>query len=208
MMAPRVIRIVDDDDAYRAALTRLLEAAGFSVRGYASAGEFLLDERGTQQPGCLLLDVCMPGPSGLELHDALARRGDALPVVYLTARGDVPTSVRAMKSGAVDFLQKPVPRTTLLAAIETALDRDAAERAARTRRGEIEERYASLTTRERDVVDHVVTGRLNKQIAALLGMAERTVKAHRAQAMSKLRVESLAELVDLMRELRPPPSQH
>src|SRR4030095_15970582 len=101
----------DADDAYRMALTRLLEAAGFKVRSYASAGDFLLDESVTHSPGCLLLDVCMPGPSGLELHAALTRRGDALPVVYLTGRGDVPTSVKAMKSGAVDFLEKPVART-------------------------------------------------------------------------------------------------
>lgn len=199
-----LIHVVDDDAAHRTALTRLLEAAGFSTRGYGSAGEYLLDESGAGAPGCVLLDLAMPGPSGLELHEALLRRGDAPQVIYLTGHADVPSSVRAMKAGAIDFLSKPVDRTALLAAIREALTRDAAVRSTRARRGALAARYAMLTPKERDVLTRVVAGRLNKQIADELGMAERTVKAHRSQAMEKMRAKSLAELVMLMSELNAP----
>ena len=203
MTAPAaVVRVVDDDAAYRTALKRLLEAVGFGVRTYGSAGEFLLDETEQAQPGCLLLDLRMPGPSGLDLHEALLRRGNPLPIVYLTACGDVPSTVRAMKAGAVDFLTKPVERKILLSAIHAALAQDTQRRATRSRLNELAARQSTLTARERDVLARVVAGRLNKQIADELGMAERTVKAHRAQVMEKMKVSTLAELVELAAELR------
>jgi FixJ family two-component response regulator len=196
-----VIRVVDDDSSYRSALTRLLRIAGYEVRGYGSAGEFLLDETSCDVPGCMLLDLLMPGPSGLELHEALARRGDTLPVIYLSAQGDVPSSVRAMKAGAVDFLTKPVKGETLLAAVREALTQDEQRRMEKKRRSELERHYTSLTPREQEVMKEVVARRLNKQIAADLGMAERTVKWHRAQMMEKMGVASLPELVNAAREL-------
>jgi len=196
-----VIRVVEDNSSYRRALTRLLQIAGYTVRGYGSAGEFLLDETSCEVPGCMLLDLFMPGPSGLELHETLTRRGDTLPVVYLSAQGDVPSSVRAMKAGAVDFLTKPVKGEVLLAAVREALAQDEQRRTEKTRHRELENRYTSLTPREQEVMKEVVAGRLNKQIAADLGVAERTVKWHRAQMMEKMGVASLAELVNVGREL-------
>ena len=144
----------------------------------------------------------MPGPSGLDLHEALLRRGNPLPIVYLTACADVPSTVRAMKAGAVDFLTKPVEREILLCAIHAALAQDTQRRATRSRLNELAARQSTLTARERDVLARVVAGRLNKQIADELGMAERTVKAHRAQVMEKMKVSTLAELVELAAELR------
>ena len=185
---------MDDDDSMRTALTRLLRAKGYETRGYRSAGEFLMAER-PDAPGCVLLDVSMPGPSGLDLHDALTRNGDPIPVIFLTGRGDIAMSVHAMKTGAVDFLTKPVKREALMAAIESALSRDEEQRATDGRRRTLRERYETLTAREREVFARVSDGKLNKQIAAELGTSERTVKAHRAQVMSKLQVESVAELV-------------
>jgi FixJ family two-component response regulator len=188
-----VIHIVDDDDSLLAAMERLMLAAGYSVRTYASAGEFLLDPP-ADAPGCLLLDVRMPGPSGLELQDALKRLGIGLPVVFLTGHGDLPIGVRAMKAGAVDFLTKPVERETLLAAVAKALVVDGAQRAARDAASELQSRFALLTPRERQVFELIVAGRLNKQIAGELGVAERTVKAQRAQVMAKMGAANAAEL--------------
>jgi RNA polymerase sigma factor (sigma-70 family) len=193
-MTAAVVHVVDDDDSMRTALTRLLRAKGYETRGYRSAGEFLMAER-PDVPGCVLLDVSMPGPSGLDLHDALTRNGDSIPVIFLTGRGDIAMSVHAMKTGAVDFLTKPVKREALMAAIESALSRDEEQRATDGRRRALRERYETLTAREREVFARVSDGKLNKQIAAELGTSERTVKAHRAQVMSKLQVESVAELV-------------
>jgi len=193
MSAPPLIHVVDDDDSFRAALLRLLGAAGFEARGYASAGEFLLDPP-AERPGCLLLDVRMPGPSGLDLQAALARRGVALPVVFLTGYADVATSVRAFKAGAVDFIEKPVERDALLNAVRRALDRDAVERALRSEEEELRARLASLTTREVEIFHQIVAGRLNKQIADDLSVSERTVKAQRAQIMTKLGVASTVDL--------------
>jgi RNA polymerase sigma factor (sigma-70 family) len=201
MSGPPLIHVVDDDESMRNALLRLLAAAGFEARGYASAGEFLIQPP-LDRPGCLLLDVRMPGPSGLDLQAALSRQGVALPVVFLTGHGDVASSVSAMKTGAVDFLQKPVERAALLDAIQRALARDAAQRAAREEAKALNARLASLTPREREVFTHVVAGRLNKQIAAALGIAERTVKAERAQVMAKLQVGSAAELGRLAERLK------
>jgi RNA polymerase sigma factor (sigma-70 family) len=145
----------------------------------------------------------MPGPSGLELHEAIARRGDTLPVIFLTGHGDIPQSVRAMRQGAVDFLTKPVRRTELVASIRQALERQEAAAETTGRRKAIAERFAKLTPREKEVFELVVAGRLNKQIAALLGTSERTVKAHRARIMEKMQVDSVAGLVQADGWLRP-----
>jgi FixJ family two-component response regulator len=192
-----IVHVVDDDDSLRKAVTRLLRAAGYDVRAYASAGDFALASRENSRRGCVLLDVRMPGPSGLDLQEALAREDEPLPVIFLTAHGDVPTSVRAMKAGAVDFLTKPIKRDVLLSAVRTALAHDLQSHTSREQLRDLRERFAKLTPREREVFDLVVAGRLNKQVAAELNMAERTVKAHRAQVMTKMGATSLAELVRL-----------
>ena len=200
-MSVPVVHVVEDDEPMRTAVARLLRATGYEVRTYASAGDFLLAPP-EPVPGCLLLDLQMPGPSGLELQQALQRHPVSLPVVFLTGRGDVSSSVRAMKAGAVDFLTKPVEPAELLKAVEAALERD---RAARTRRegiDDVQARYASLTARERSVLDHVVAGAPNKQIARALGITERTVKMHRAQVMAKMHAGSVAELVRSAEQLK------
>jgi FixJ family two-component response regulator len=188
-----IIHFVDDDAMFRSALAEVLELAGYDVRQYESAGAFLLSgpPRG---PGCVLLDLRMPGPSGLELQEALARNADGMPIVFLTGYGDVPTTARAMKRGALDVLTKPVDRDTLLAAVHAAHERDAQWRRERARHATIEARFASLTPREQAILDGVVAGRLNKQIAGDLHIAERTVKTHRAQLMAKLGAASAADL--------------
>src|SRR5262245_42045383 len=198
-----VIHVVDDDASFRTALTGLLRAAGYEVRSYATAGEFLLTRR-ADMPGCLLLDVHMPGPSGLELQEAFGRRNDTLPIVFLTGHGDIPMTVRAMKPGAVDFLTKPVQRQALLTAIQNALARDVESRKAREQDGTLRARSESLTPREREVFTLVAAGKANKQIATELGTSERTVKAHRAQVMQKMQVTSLAELVHVADQLQAP----
>jgi FixJ family two-component response regulator len=203
MSAEAVIHIVDDDESLRQALQRQLMAAGHRVRTYASAGEFLLAPP-TDTPGCLLLDLAMPGPSGLDLQDALERHGIRLPVIFLTGYGDLSTGVRAMKAGAVDFLTKPVERTALLDAIARALEADAVRRASHGAGAELRARFAQLTPREREVFEMVVAGLLNKQIAGKLGIGERTVKAQRAQVMAKLGAANAAELGRIAAELRGP----
>lgn len=195
------IHLVDDDHSFRQAVSRLLQAAGFAVQGYASAAEFLL-ARAEEQPGCVLLDVHMPGLDGLELQASLAKQGATLPVVFVTGHGDIPMSVRAMKTGAVDFLTKPIKKEALLAAVQTALARNARQRNASERTRKLREHFESLTPREREVFERVTAGKLNKEIAAELGTAERTVKAHRANVMEKFQAESLAELVHIAAELR------
>lgn len=188
-----VIHVVDDDDSLRPALVRLLQAAGYEARGYATTGDFLLNPPDDRH-GCVLLDVQLPGPSGLDLQAALQRLALPLPVVFMTAHPDVAASVRAMKAGAVDFLSKPIDREALFDALRHALDRDEARRAARQDAEALRQRYATLSDQERHVFARIVVGRLNKQIADDLGMAERTVKLHRARLMRKLGVESPAEL--------------
>jgi RNA polymerase sigma factor (sigma-70 family) len=197
-----IVHVVDDDDSLRKAVTRLLHAAGYDVRAYSSAGDFALASRENNRRGCVLLDVRMPGPSGLDLQEALAKEDEPLPVIFLTAHGDVPTSVRAMKAGAVDFLTKPIKRDALLSAVRTALARDLRSHTSHEQRRDLRIRFAKLTPRERNVFELVVAGNLNKQIAAELGMAERTVKAHRAQVMAKMQATSLAELVHLADKMR------
>lgn len=193
MSARPTIFIVDDDESLRASMTELLDAAGFRTRSYASTGDFLLNPP-ADEPGCVLLDVHLPGPSGLDLQAGMQRHGIGLPVIFLTGYADVPTSVRAMKAGAVDFLEKPVIRETLLEAVRRALAYDSAKRAARDKAQLHHARLNALTIRERDVFDRIVDGKLNKQIANELAVSLRTVKAYRAQLMIKLGVSSAAEL--------------
>lgn len=195
MSAPTpMVRVVDDDEAFRTAITRLLKAGGYEVRAYSSAGDFLLEEEDSR-PGCVVLDLKMPGPDGLELQSAIARRANPLPIVFLTAHGDIAASVRAMKNGAEDFLTKPVKKEALFAAIDSALVRDDRRRSEAEERDRIRRRFEALSPRERAVLEHVVAGRLNKQIASAIGTSERTVKAHRARVMSKMGASSVAELV-------------
>jgi FixJ family two-component response regulator len=195
-----IIHVVEDDASFRRAVTRLLRAANYQVRDYASASEFISADAAAT-PGCVLLDLRLPGTSGFDLQQSLASREDRLPIIFLTGHGDIPASVRAMKAGAVDFLTKPVPRETLLRAVQSALERDATERKARAILRELQARYKTLTAREREVLVHVVSGKLNKQIGFALGTSERTIKAHRASIMDKLRVQSVAELTRLARDL-------
>jgi FixJ family two-component response regulator len=195
-----LIHIVDDDESMREALVELLQTTGFDAIGYASTGEFLLNSL-PDQHGCILLDVQMPGPSGLDLQAALLRKGVTLPIIFLTGHADVPSTVRAMKAGAVDFLEKPVNRGTLLEALRRALEADTARRNALAAENRHQARLDLLTTRERAVFDLVIAGMLNKQIAAELGVSLRTVKAHRAQMMQKLGVSTPAELGRLAGEI-------
>jgi two-component system, LuxR family, response regulator FixJ len=193
------VHLVDDDQALRTALSRLLKAAGHEVRAYASVAEFLLARSGPLR-GCLLLDVRMPGgPTGLELHQALIRQGETLPVIFLTGHGDIPMSVQAVKNGAYDFLTKPVQSKDLLKAIAAALEKEEGAWRESARLREIARREASLTPTEREVFRRVVAGQPNKMIAADLGCAERTVKAHRSQVMHKMGAGSLPELVRMAR---------
>ena len=202
-----IIHVVDDDESLRTALLRLLAACGYDARGYASAGDFLLHPH-ADLPGCLLLDLNMPGgPSGLELQAALQRQGVHLPVIFLTGYGDITSSVRALKAGAVDFLAKPVEREVLLEALQRALALDAEGRSSREQLNDLRSRFASLTQREQEVFDRVVAGRINKQIADDLAICERTVKTMRAQLMVKLGAESVADFgrfAERMRQLSNP----
>ncbi|MDM0050476.1 response regulator transcription factor [Variovorax sp. J22R115] len=200
MNASPLIHVVDDDEPLRSALLRLLDMAGFEARGYASAGEFLLHPP-PDRPSCLLLDIRMPGPSGLDLQGALEENGIPLPIVFLTGHADVPSSVQALKGGAVDFLEKPVQRNALLAALGRALARDAAQREVRVEAMRLRALFATLSTREREVFDRIVAGKLNKQIADELGSSERTIKTQRAHLMVKLGVDSAAELGALAEKL-------
>jgi FixJ family two-component response regulator len=187
--------VVDDDPSVRKALTRLMRSAGYDVTTFASAHEFLDRAKSEEQPGCVVLDVRMPGLSGLDLQAELQKIHTTLPIVFMTGHGDIPMSVRAMKAGAVDFLPKPVKDTELLRAIEQARARAAQEHAAATELQSIQGRFETLTPREREVMALVVRGLLNKQIAFELGTVEKTIKVHRARVMDKMQVESLAELV-------------
>jgi FixJ family two-component response regulator len=192
----RTVFVVDDVPEVRMSLSRLLSAAGYCVRAFESAESFL-NEHDAEDPGCLLLDVCMPGLSGPELQRSLASARLIRPIVFLTGNGDIQTGVHAMKEGAVDFLTKPVDDVRLFAAVERALRRDAEQRLERSIFHTIQQRLEMLTPRERQVMTQVIRGRLNKQIAADLGTGEKTVKVHRARVMSKMMVRSVAELVQL-----------
>jgi FixJ family two-component response regulator len=194
------VHIIDDDASFRRAVGRLLQAEGFAVREYTSAGEFLISSP-EQHCGCILLDIRLPGPTGLELQDALRQRAIQLPIIFLSGHGDIPTSVRAIKAGALDFLTKPIKRPDLLKAVRAAVEYDASHRAQREQVRTCKQRYATLTPRERQVFQFVVVGRLNKQIAAELGTSQRTVKAHRSQVMRKMQVQSVAELVHVAEQI-------
>ena len=193
------VHIVDDNPSFLAAASRLLRASGFTVRTFGSAESFLT-QRDEDAPGCVLADVQMPGMNGLELQTALAQSRNPLPILFLTGHGDIASSVRAMREGAEDFLEKRAPRAQLLDAVTRALARDAREREGRARQRELRARFDTLTRRELEVLGHVVRGRLNKQIAGDLGIHERTVKLHRTAITTKLHVQSVAELTRLAHE--------
>jgi FixJ family two-component response regulator len=188
--------VVDDYAPGRRSISRLVRATGFVVAAFASAEEFLA-RYDPQAPGCLVLDLAMPQVSGLELQNILTEKGSPLPIIFLSAHGDIAKSVQAMKRGARDFLTKPVNDEDLLAAVRIAIEKDAALRREQAELSEIRGRLATLTPREREVLEYVVAGRLNKQIASDLGTVEQTVKVHRAHVMQKMRVQSVAELVRL-----------
>jgi FixJ family two-component response regulator len=192
-----MIFVIDDDDGVRTGLSRLLRAAGWQVGAFASADAFL-NRPAYVGTGCVLLDVDMPEINGPRLQEMMLERDIDLPVVFLTGKGDVPTSVQAMKRGAVDFLLKPVENKALFAAIDMALQRHVSRQAHRLEQHGITTRLDRLSAREREVMDLVVLGRLNKQIAAELGIAEKTVKVHRGRVMEKMEVRSVAELVHLL----------
>jgi len=198
---PGRIHVVDDDDSFRTSVERRLKLAGYEVATYVSAQHLLDRLPGESEPGCILLDVRIPGLSGPELQARLNELGSTLPIVFLTGHADTPTTVRAIKAGAEDFLTKPVEPAQLLSAIERALARHSAVRDERRRIAEMRALTAALTPRERQVLDLVVRGRLNKQIAHELGTTERTIKAHRHQVMEKMKVQSLAELVSIAERL-------
>lgn len=197
-----VVHVVDDDQAVRTALARLLRSRGYQVALHASAEAFLAGHD-PEAHGCIVLDVAMPGLDGPGLQRRLLHDGDALPIVFLTGSTDVAICAAAMREGAVDFLTKPVDEAELARAVASALARDAARRQVHSHQVRTESRLASLTPREREVLDHVMNGRLNKQIASDLGTAEKTVKVHRARAMEKMAVRSVAELVRMVERAHP-----
>jgi len=196
MNATATVYIVDDEPSVLAGLSRLLRSAGYQVAAFDAAAKFL-ERTPADAPGCLVLDVSMPGLDGLELQQILDETGQSLPIIFLTGHGDIPMSVRAIKAGVVDFLTKPCNDADLLAAIGLALCKDREARRERLTQAHLQSLFASLTPRERQVLALVAAGRLNKQIAADLGTCEQTVKVHRARVMEKLRVKSLADLVRL-----------
>jgi FixJ family two-component response regulator len=201
MTPPRpTVHVIDDDPSFRKSVTSLLRAAGHETRAYASVSRFLA--AGLEKTaGCILTDLQMPGQSGLHLQRLLADTDSPIPVIFLTAHGDIPASVRAMREGAVDFLTKPIRKKDLLDAVRRGLIAETAARKESALTGELRSAYETLTPREHQVLTHVVAGKLNKQIAFDLGTGERTIKAHRANLMRKLNAGSVAELVHLTYKL-------
>jgi two-component system response regulator FixJ len=193
--ASPVVHVVDDDTSFLVALARLLKASGYTVRTYASAADFLakLDDGA----GCVVTDLRMPGIDGLDLQQALMRGTNILPVVFLSGEGDIPTTVQAMREGAEDFLTKRAPKEAIFAAVDRAIARDARQRAEGAHLHALRARFDALTSRELEILRHVVAGQINKQIAADLGISERTVKFHRTAITTKLQVHSAAELTRL-----------
>jgi FixJ family two-component response regulator len=195
-----VVYVVDDDDAVCRALARLVRSVGLSAETFRSARAFL-EHAAPDRPACLILDMRLPGPSGLDLQEALSQAGRDIPIVFITGHGDVSSSVRAMKGGAVDFLQKPFNDQELLDCVQRALTRSRERRAERAQRNDVQSRLDTLTPREREVLLQVVTGKLNKQIAGDLGIAEKTIKVHRGRVMQKMRADSVADLVRMVGKL-------
>jgi FixJ family two-component response regulator len=198
-----IVYVVDDEPPVLTAITRILMAAGMQAAPFESSREFLrVHDAGAH--GCVILDLAMPGLDGMQLQHTLAEAGGDRPIIFLTGRADVPTSVDAMKRGAVDFLTKPVDAERLLAAVRRALEKDRAQRRERAELEDIRARIALLTPREQEVMTRVVAGRLNKQAAAELGASEKTIKVHRARIMQKMRADSLADLVRLAARVQAP----
>jgi FixJ family two-component response regulator len=198
-----IVFVVDDDPSMRRALESLLTSVGHEVRMFSSAPEFMQAAR-KDAPACLLLDVRLPGMSGLAFQDELTKAGIALPIIFITGHGDVPMSVRAMKAGAAEFLTKPFDDQVLLDAVHAALERDRARRRDDAGLATLRARYLELTERERQVLGHVAAGRVNKRIADALGLSVVTIKVHRAQVMRKMQATSVAELVRMADRLRVP----
>ena len=196
-----VVAIVDDDPSVRRGLERLIRSVGWKAETFASAQEFLAHPR-TEAPGCLVLDLQLPGLSGLDLQKQMAEVGLETPIVFLTGHGSIPASVQAMKAGAIEFLTKPVDEQDLLKAIQEAIERDRCTRKQHAAMRDLRDRYESLTAREQEVMRQVVSGLLNKQIAAELKITEDTVKFHRGHIMRKMRADSLADLVRMSENLR------
>jgi FixJ family two-component response regulator len=197
---PPVVFVVDDEPAVRISLKRLLRSIGLEARTYASAQEFLHSER-PDAPACLVLDVRLPGLSGLDLQQELAAANIDLPIIFVTGHGDIPMSVRAMKAGAVEFLTKPFREQDLLEAIQRGIERNRITRQQSAELRTLERRYALLTPREREVYPRVASGLLNKQIAAEMGASEKTIKVHRGQVMLKMKAQSLAHLIQMAGKL-------
>ena len=198
---PTAIYVVDDDPSFRAAISRLLQRVGYEVTAYDSAQQMLERLPDESKPGCILLDVQIPGLSGLEMQDRLAERGSTLPIIFLSGHGDIPTTVQTIKAGAEDFLTKPVAKEKLLGAIERAIAHHRATQEQRDQLNALKALMATLTPRERQVFELVVRGKMNKQIGHELGATERTIKAHRHKVMEKMKVETFAELVSLAERL-------
>ncbi len=198
-----VVFIVDDDESVRKALKRLINSVDIKVEAFASAQEFLSHER-YDGPCCLVLDVRMPGLSGLDLQQELANRDRILPIIFVSGHGSIPMTVRAMKAGAVDFLEKPFNDQALLDLIQKSIDHDKQTKLKNSEKQQLQKRFESLTPREREVFAYVVKGDLNKQVAFKLGISEKTVKIHRGHIMEKMEVDSLADLVRIAERLNPP----
>lgn len=195
-MPSTTVYVIDDDDSFLVAFTRLLRASGFTVKVFTS-GEDFLSQVPSDSAGCVVSDLCMPGMNGLDVQEAMRKISATLPIVFLTGNADIPTTVTAMRQGAVDFLEKTAPKEKLIEAVNRALERDMSGRAERSQRQELKDSLSRLSAREREVLALVVQGRMNKEIAAELGIHERTVKLHRTSITTKLAVQSVAELTRL-----------
>ena len=197
---PEIVHIVDDDPSVRKSLARLLSLEGFGVEVYPSADEFL-EAYLRDRPGCIIVDLQMPGMTGLELQRRLAKVHCYLPTIFLSGHANIPTTVEAMKGGAVDFLTKPVEDQDLLDVVRRALDKDRALRAQRRVNDDVRQRFDEMTPREKEVFGHIVVGMLNKEVGEAMGISEKTVKVHRARVMEKMEADSLAELVRFAEKL-------